>query len=376
MNIELHQITIRELTENYEDNNEQGVKGYGGKLDIRPPYQREFIYKEKQRDAVIHTVRNNFPLNVMYWVERDADNPVPYEVLDGQQRTISICQYVNGDFMFENRYFHNLSNDEQQQILDYELMVYFCSGTDSEKLDWFETVNIAGEALTKQELRNAVYAGTFVSDAKRYFSKTNCPAYQKGSKLVNGSTIRQEYLETAIKWICLSQYGKDDDNEICSYMAEHQHDINAVPLWIYYQSVINWAESSFNIIKEKEYGKIVKGIAWGELYNNFHDKQLDRDAMEKEIHALLLDDEVQNYKGIIPYVLTREEKYLNLRAFDDKTKIKVYEKQKHKCAICGKEFDIKDMEADHITPWCEGGQTIEENCQMLCRKDNRQKGAK
>ncbi len=373
MDIELHQITIRELTENYEDNDEQGVRGYGGKLDIRPPYQREFVYNEKERNAVIHTVRNYFPLNVMYWAKRDAGNTVPYEVLDGQQRTISICQYVNGDFSFENRFFNNLSNDERQKFLDYKLMVYFCSGNDSEKLDWFETVNIAGKPLTQQELRNAVYAGSFVSDAKRYFSKTNCVAKQIGDDLVNGSPKKQEYLETAIKWICLAQYGKDGDNEICRYMAEHQHDNDAVPLWNYYQTVVNWANSWFNV---KRYKGIVKGIAWGELYNEFHDKKLDRDTMDKEIHALLLNEEVQSNKGIIPYVLTREEKYLNLRTFSDNIKETVYEKQQHKCAVCGKEFDLKDMEADHITPWSKGGRTILENCQMLCRKHNREKGAK
>lgn len=309
----------------------------------------------------------------MYWAIRDADNPVPYEVLDGQQRTISICQYVNGDFSFENRFFNNLSNDERQKFLDYKLMVYFCSGTDSEKLDWFETVNIAGEPLTKQELRNAVYAGTFVSDAKRYFSKTNCVAYQIGNNLVNGSPIKQEYLETAIKWICLAQYEKDGDNEICSYMAEHQHDNDAVPLWNYYQTVVNWANSWFDV---RKYKGIVKGIAWGELYNEFHDKKLDRDDMDKKIHELLIDEEVQNKKGIIPYVLTREEKFLNLRAFSDNIKKTVYEKQQHKCNECQKEFDFKDMEADHIKPWSKGGRTVLENCQMLCRKHNREKGAK
>ncbi|WP_286476442.1 MULTISPECIES: DUF262 domain-containing protein [Empedobacter] len=172
MKIELKEITIRELTQNYQDNEENGVVGFGGKLDIRPPYQREFVYKDKQREAVIDTVTKDFPLNVMYWAVREDGN---YEVIDGQQRTISICQYVNGDFAHFFRYFHNLQKDEQEQILNYKLMVYFCSGTDSEKLKWFQTINIAGEKLTDQELRNAVYSGSWVSDAKRYFSKNSRP---------------------------------------------------------------------------------------------------------------------------------------------------------------------------------------------------------
>ena len=174
MKIELKEITIRELVEGYQDNAENGVVAYGGKLDVRPPYQREFIYKDKQRDAVIDTITKDYPLNVMYWAVRGDGN---FEVIDGQQRTISICQFVEGEFAFMFRYFHNLKGDEKEQILNYKLMVYLCSGTDSQKLQWFKTINIAGEKLTDQELRNAVYSGTWVSDAKRYFSKNGCVAY-------------------------------------------------------------------------------------------------------------------------------------------------------------------------------------------------------
>ena len=170
MDIELKEVSVRELAESYEDNNEGGVKGYKGKLNIRPPYQREFIYKDKQRDAVINTLTRDFPLNVMYWAVCDDGS---YEVIDGQQRTISICQYVEGDFAFNERYFHNLQADEQEQILNYKLMIYLCSGTDSQKLEWFRTINIAGEKLTDQELRNAVYTGPWLSDAKIKFSKSN-----------------------------------------------------------------------------------------------------------------------------------------------------------------------------------------------------------
>ena len=53
MKIELKEITVRDLTEGYQDNEEAGVVGFSGSLDIRPPYQREFIYNDKQRDAVV-----------------------------------------------------------------------------------------------------------------------------------------------------------------------------------------------------------------------------------------------------------------------------------------------------------------------------------
>lgn len=363
MKIELHKITVRDLTKGYVDNNENGVRAYNGLLDVRPPYQREFVYKEKQRDAVIDTLTKDFPLNVMYWAVRDDGT---YEIIDGQQRTISICQYVNGDFAFDFRYFHNLQEDEQKQILNYELQVYICSGTDSEKLRWFETINIAGEELTKQELRNAVYAGSWVSDAKRYFSKNEAPASKIGSDYLNGSAIRQDYLETAISWI--------SDGNIEVYMGNHQHDASAAPLWQFFQSVITWIETSFRPNKERK--KIMKGIDWGTLYKNHKDEIFDYQKIDEEVKRLLLDDDVTNKKGIYPYILTGKEKHLSIRAFSDSQKLSAYERQNGICAHCKEHFEFSQMEGDHITPWHLGGRTISENCQMLCKSCNRQKSGK
>ncbi|WP_107687469.1 GmrSD restriction endonuclease domain-containing protein [Neisseria wadsworthii] len=361
MKIELKQITVRDLVEGYQDSAESGVRAYGGLLDVRPPYQREFVYKDKQRDAVIETVQQGFPLNVMYWAKRDDGT---FEVIDGQQRTISLCQYVIGDFAYLMRYFHNLQADERQQILDYELMVYVCEGSDSEKLKWFETINIAGEKLTAQELRNAVYAGSWLADAKRYFSKTGCAAYQIGQDYVSGSPIRQEFLETALDWI--------SDGQIEAYMAKHQHDANALALWQYFQAVMTWVEATFPNKRKK----LMKGQDWGRLYNRFKDEVLDSGRLEAEIAVLMQDDEVENKKGIYPYVLTCDEKYLNLRAFSDGMKQKLYEKQGGICPMCQEQFTIGQMEGDHITPWSEGGKTTEENGQMLCRNCNRRKSNK
>lgn len=360
MKIDLKEITVRELANGYKDSSENGVVGFGGKLDIRPPFQREFIYKDKQRDAVINTITKNFPLNVMYWAVREGGD---FEVIDGQQRTISICQFINGDFAYMFRYFHNLQKNEQEQILNYKLMVYICSGTDSEKLEWFKTINIAGEKLTEQELRNAVYAGPWVTDAKKYFSKSGCPAHSIGSDYLNGSAIRQEYLETAIDWI--------SKGDIEVYMSKHQHDSNASALWIYFQSVISWVNATF--IKKR---KFMKGVEWGLLYNKYKDVILDSKSIEVETARLIADDDVERKSGIYPYILTRDERYLSIRTFSDSMKQKVYEEQDGYCKICGKHFEIFEMEADHITPWHSGGKTSIENCQMLCKDDNRRKSGK
>jgi hypothetical protein len=363
MKIELQKITIREVVDGFKDSAEEGVVAYSGKLDVRPKYQREFVYKDKQRDAVLDTVKKGFPLNVMYWMVRDDGG---YEVLDGQQRTISLGQYVTGDFSLGDRFFHNLTKEEQEQILSYELMIYFCEGTDKERLDWFKTINIAGEKLTDQELRNAVYTGPWLSDAKVKFSKSHCAAYllaNDGGALLTGSPIRQEYLETALSWI--------NNGEVADYMAKHQHDKNANELWEYFQSVIAWVRKIF-----PEHRKEMANVNWGELYNEFKSKKLDADKLEAEVAKLMQDEDVSNKKGIYPYVLTRREKHLNIRAFDAKMKREAYERQKGVCVKCGEHFALEEMEADHITPWHEGGKTIAANCQMLCKQDNRTKSGK
>lgn len=358
MKIEYREITVRDLVEGYEDNEEMGVRAYGGTLDVRPPYQREFVYKDAQRDAVINTVRRGFPLNVMYWAVREDGT---YEIIDGQQRTISLCQFVEGDFSFQNRYFHNLEKDEEQQVLDYRLTVYLCSGTDSEKLDWFRTINIAGEELTNQELRNAVYAGSWVTDAKRYFSKQNCPALAIGGDFTSKSAIRQELLETVIRWI--------NDGDVEGYMALNQHKPDAHELWVYFQNVITWVTATFPVRRRVQ----MRSVQWGYLYNEFKDADLDPAALEQRVSALLADDEVTRKYGVYAYVLTGEERHLNLRAFTEAQKTEAFERQKGVCTVCNKTFQFAEMEADHITPWSKGGKTIPANCAMLCKDDNRRK---
>lgn len=363
MKIELKEIPVSEVTKGYKDSADEGVVGYDGKLNIRPAFQREFIYKDKQRDNVLNTIRRNFPLNVMYWTE-SADGK--FELLDGQQRTISFCQYVNGEYSIDFQYFHNLTDSEKQQILDYKLMVYICEGSDKERLDWFRTINIAGMQLTPQELRNAIYTGEWLTEAKKYFSKTGCPAYNIGEDYLKGSAIRQDYLETAIKWIAAK-----DGKEIEDYMAEHQHDTNANEIWLHFNSVISWVKVVF-----PNYRKEMKGVEWGIYYNKYAIGKIDSKKFEDKIVELMEDEDVTKNSGVYEYLLDGNEKHLSIRVFTDKMKRATYEKQKGICPTCGKHFEIHEMEADHITPWHLGGKTIAENCQMLCKSCNRTKSGK
>lgn len=373
MTIKQISVTVGDICNGYVNNEEQGVRGYGGLLDIRPPYQREFIYNEKEQQAVITTVLHGYPLNVMYWVRRSDDADCPFEVMDGQQRTLSLCEYVTGKFSYDYKNFFNQPLDIQQRILAYPLTIYVCEGEPSEKLEWFKTINIAGKALNEQEINNAIYAGPFVSDAKRHFSKSNCGAYRLGKDLVNGTPIRQDFLKKALEWMAAHEARSGHAQSIVGYMAQHQHDPNANNLWTYYQNVLNWALTNFDL---RRFRPIMKGLDWAALYDRFSQQTLDVEALGKRISALMRDSEIQCQKGIIPYALTGDEHQLDLRAFPDDIKLAVYERQGHRCAICGKEFDYEFMEGDHITPWREGGRTVIDNCQMLCRECNRRKGAK
>ena len=364
MTIKQINVTVGEITKGYINNDEEGVRGFDGLLDIRPKYQREFIYNDKEQRAVIDTVLKGYPLNVMYWVKRSEDAECPYEVMDGQQRTLSLCEYVRGIFTVDEKTFFNLTPDVQKRILDYPLTVYVCEGEESEKLEWFKTINIAGEKLTAQEIRNAVYAGSWTAEAKKIFSKSNCAAKLLSEKFVNANPIRQELLEKALGWFV----GKDE-KLICNYMGAHQHDKNANELWLYFQNVISWVKTLFIV-----YRKEMKTIEWGELYNRFgQENRYDANEFEKEISQLIADDEVTNCKGIYYYLFDRKESHLNLRQFDEKMKRAAYEKQNGICAKCGKHFEYEEMEGDHITPWSQGGKTELSNLQMLCRDCNRRK---
>lgn len=364
MTIKQIEVTVGEIVKSYVNNDKQGVRGYDEKLDIRPPYQRDFIYNEKDQQAVITTVQNGYPL---YWVKRSDDAECPYEVMDGQQRTLSLCEYVDGRFSYDFKNFFNQPADIQQKILDYKLTVYVCEGEASEKPEWFKTINIAGKPLNEQEINNAIFAGPFVTDAKKHFSKSNCGAYRLGKDLVNGTPIRQDFLKKALEWMADHETREGKRQTAVGYMAVHQHDPNSNDLWTYFQNVLNWAITNFDM---KKFKRIMKGLDWVWFYDRYHDKMLDTAEMARQISIL------QRQQGIIPYVLTGDEHHLDLRAFPEDIKLAVWEQQKHICPLCGKEYDYEFMEGDHITPWREGGRTVIENCQMLCRDCNRRKGAK
>jgi len=375
MKIELRPITVREVVDGYQDNAEAGVVGFGGKLDIRPPYQREFVYDDKKRNLVIQTIMRGypsaeFPLNVMYWAKTDDDH---YELIDGQQRTISFCQYHNNEFSIDidgmPQNFSNLSQEKKDYFLNYKLQVYVCEGTHDDKIEWFNIINVAGEPLTQQEILNANFTGAWLSSAKLYFMKSNSPAYLLANKYVDieANQSRGKGLETAISWV--------SGGNVKQYMSDHQQDANADELWTHFKTVIEWVQATFTTYRAK-----MKGIDWGRLYNEYHGNQYEPAVVEAEVAKLYANDEVDNHKGVYEFVLKPEktyadEKLLSKRTFSETDRETKYEQQNHKCAICGQEVELENMHADHITPWSDGGKTTLDNLQMLCRDCNLRKSA-
>ena len=382
MKINTPTVKIEDLVKNYKDDGENGVVAYNGKLNVRPAFQRAFIYEPDDRDRVMLTVYNGLPLNSIYW----AINPdKTYEVIDGQQRIISICQFITNDdgngnpiaINFNNKNnqtFEGLSDEKKEEILNYKLQVYVCEGTDDEKLEWFHTINIAGKKMTDQELLNANYTGTWLSDAKIYFSKKrnnqaiNISFYDNQDKntllSINGDEAnRQALLELVLKWIVNTD---SSNTEIKDYMAIHRFDKNAEELWDYFKEVINWVKKVFPI-----YHKEMKGLDWGILFNKYASKKYDSKKLEKELERLFeiyaIDPDGLTKTGFYEYLLSGNRSLIWRRVFSEKQQNQVYINQGKKCAVCKKNFKIQELEAHHKKAFSDGGETTIGNCQLLCK---------
>lgn len=371
MKITNHNVTVRDLAKNYSDDGDDGVYAFDNQLIVRPNYQRAFVYNDKQRNAVIDSVVHGYPLGLIYWAKRPDGKD---EVLDGQQRIISICSYIHDDYSINHRFWHNLDQDEKDQILNYQLDVRVCDGTNQEKLAYFKRINVPGAVLTHQELLNATYTGPFLEDAKEHFSKRNCVALNLADGYISGNPIRQDILQQVLVWIA----DRDNLESEADYMAAHQNDDDANDLWQYFQKVIAWAKMLF----PKARKKITNKQDWGMLYNQYQNNTYNSNDLENDMKTLILNDDIKRKAGIIPYLLSDrtklDQKYLNLRQFTKAQILKQYQLQQGKCAICHKAFDLDDMEADHINAFSLGadGWSSSNNLQMLCRSCNRQKSNK
>ena len=387
MEIKRVSIKIVDLCDGYKNDSEEdierGVYAYHGKLCVRPAFQRMFVYDKKQENAVIDTALKGFPLNIMYWVDNGDGT---YDCLDGQQRTISLCNFVDGISSFQapwlkdnaRIYIHTLKRidpDLYAKFMNYELEVYICRGTKAEQMEWFKTINIAGEELYPQELRNASYVSRWLTDAKRYFSKANasstakCPAERLGGQYTNKNANRQEILEQVISW----RIGSKEDADICNYMEAHINDKDASDLWNYFNNVINWITTVFY----ETYDKGMATVNWGKLYNDYHTEDFDADEISEKFNELMMYKATKeldiSVAKICEYCIRRDEALLKHREFNEAQKTTMYNQQRGICPDCGKHYLKAEMHAHDIVPWYNGGVTELANGVMLCEECHRQR---
>ncbi len=379
-------LTIEKVCEGfvYNEYEGKGLFGLAGKLTIQPEYQRNYIYADGKKDvAVIQSILKGYPIGLIYFTKVSDDK---FEILDGQQRITSIGRFLTGKFPIidENgmqQYFGGLAENLQRKILETKLTIYECSGTESEIKEWFKTINIVGVPLNEQELLNAIYSGPFVTLAKAEFSNSQNANIQKWAAYISGDVKRQDYLRTALMWV---SKGNIDD-----YMSRHRYDTNITELKVYFNSVIDWVSSVFVDVETE-----MRGLNWGALYERFHMNAYNPNEVHTKLQALYSDFFVKNRKGVFEYILGGciDTKLLDIRIFDEVTKRTVYGQQTtdataknvSNCPLCAigtdsnkrRIYKIKEMDADHVTAWSNGGATDISNCTMLCSTHNRAKGNK
>ena len=379
--------TVEEICKGFTYNEAEGkgLFSLSGRLTIQPEYQRNYLYAEQngaREIAVIESVLKGYPIGLLYFNKVDDTH---LEVLDGQQRITSLGRFLTRKFAVVingmEQYFDYMPKDLQEKILQTELLVYECEGTESEIKEWFKTINIVGLPLEEQEILNAVYCGSFVNKAKEVFSNSQNANVNKWAAFLRGNVKRQAYLHTALEWV--------SKGNISGYMSLHRYDDNIREMQTYFDSVIDWASGVFQNI-EKE----MCGLPWGELYEKYHKQPYDPEAVKDKQRALYEDYYVKNKRGIYEYILggCKDSKLLEVRCFDEPTKKSVYARQTAEaekkgisnCPHCvlengankSKIWKLSEMDADHVTAWSKGGATDISNCQMLCQTHNRAKGNK
>jgi hypothetical protein len=385
MKTTLKQYTIKEISEGfiYNELEGRGLFGLGGRLTIQPEYQRNYIYADGKKDvAVITSLLKGYPLGLIYFVKGDDKK---LEVLDGQQRITSFGRFIKDNFAIKDesgmeQNFSGLAADKQEKILQSIILVYECEGTESEIKEWFKIINITGVPLKQQELLNAVYSGAFVTLGKEVFSNKQNSSTHMWSTYINGSADRQDYWERALEWVSKSK------ENISGYMSQHRHDTEIKEVQTYFNCVIDWVSTVF-----EETPTEMRGLEWGRLYEQHHNKPYSPAEVSKKVKNLMGDPSIQDSKGIFEYILggSTDKKLLNVRLFDEATKRAVYAQQtseaqgKSNCPTCcisdagdskTKIWTLAEMDADHVTPWSKGGATSSKNCQVLCRTHNRAKG--
>lgn len=363
------EITIKDFLDNLKD------------VNLKPQYQREFVYNEEEASKVIDSILLGLPLNILYLNEND-NSQFKYEVIDGQQRLRSIDNFVNHSHSlikmsfsdWNDKVFSGLSKETKQIIYDYKLEFYIVAkeNPSDTKLDLFRRINTVGKKLNNIEMLNATYPGVFIDEIKRFCHDNSI----KLKNVTGGDWLRGDTEEIILNWF--------SNNEIPTFLASEQ--FNSFNSSIYPKTVLkilNWVQG---LVDDRLRTKIYKTDDLFRLYEKYNDKTFDISKFKQKCVNYAANSEIENKKGIFEYALQEfnkeapNEQLLQIRMFPSEWKEEFLKKQHNKCNICGKdlknEIEYAKAELDHIISWKKGGLTEKTNCQLLCQKCNRHKSGK
>jgi hypothetical protein len=362
-----------------------------------PEMQRPFVWDGTKVRDLIDLLYKGFPVGyIIVWQNPDVKlkdgttSSGKRVLIDGQQRITSLGRFITGKFPLIDdnglpHYYSAMPDDAIKKINETKLTIYICEGEETEIKEWFKTINISGIPLNHQEISNAVYSGPFVTLAKAEFSNSQNANIQKWSAYIKGKVGRQDYLRTALEWVARSS----DDDIVDAYMSKHRHETNITELKNYFTSVIDWISGTFTDVESE-----MRGLEWGRLFEQYHNNPYNPAEVSAMVHKLYADGAVKRRKGIFEYILGGcvNTNLLEIRMFDDVTKRIVYERQTQNakaqdisnCPLCAlgndnnkrRIYKLKEMDADHVTAWSNGGATDISNCTMLCSTHNKAKGNK
>jgi Protein of unknown function DUF262 len=161
----------------------------GGILDLRPPFQRNAVWRPLLKSSLIDSLLRGYPVPALFL--QDRTDPSTFKrrivVVDGQQRLRTILSYVDIDCLTDaderdefklsalhdpergDATFADLSKVDRNQILTSRLTFYSVdsSVSEAELLEIFRRMNTYGAKLNAQELRNAKFEGVFKEIAYR-----------------------------------------------------------------------------------------------------------------------------------------------------------------------------------------------------------------
>jgi len=401
-------------------------------LDLRPEYQRNFVFDRKKASRLIESILLDVPIPVIYFAEEPNGK---YSVIDGQQRLTSFLSFLDGKFPTGNNSFIDFTltgleiltelNKKTFSDLDTTLQSKIRSTTlhtviiqkesdEDTKFDIFERLNTGSMKLNEDEIRNSVYRGPYIELLKELSDDKTFESLIRKSNLKN----RMLYRGMILRFFAISgqniglyrpsmkKYSNKELRE-WRYLSKERADE-------YRKRFRKSVDLCFSVFGENAFRRFNPGKSatdcngsWVATRINMalFDIQMCGFAMYEqnqlqghwdEIREAMLDLMCNDHEFIDAIELKtsgreqmsiRFKKWLDTldsiikgsvpstRFFSYAVKKELFEKDPT-CQLCGNRImAIEDSEVDHKDPYSKGGPTEFDNAQLAHRYCNRHKSA-